>query len=266
MRAFVLLRVVAAGCFAVALQAQGQKPRTPVLVELFTSEGCSSCPPADTLLARLLHEQPFDGAQIIALGEHVDYWDGLGWHDRFSSAQFTARQTQYSARFHLDSIYTPQMVVDGAAQFVGNDQGQARRSIAEASRAVKLPLVISAVEIEGRKFSASVSAASAGAEGEVFAALVDPMDTTDVRNGENGGRRLNHVSVVRTLVRIGSTRDVAGKTLSFSITAPAASTPETMQLVVFAQSAELGRVIGIAVADTQDKQHNVEQSMLAHSR
>src|SRR5580765_5683547 len=114
-----------------------QTGRTPVLVELFTSEGCSSCPPADALLAKLDRDQPVNGTEIIVLGEHVDYWDNGGWHDRFSSHQYTDRQTQYSARLKFDDVYTPQMIVDGTDQFVGNDASHALRSIQRAAQSSK---------------------------------------------------------------------------------------------------------------------------------
>ena len=104
----------------------------PILVELFTSEGCSDCPPADTLLGQLIRTQPIGGAEIIGLGEHVDYWDRLGWKDRFSSAALTGRQQLYQARFRTESIYTPQMVVDGRAELVGSDTNAARRAIERA--------------------------------------------------------------------------------------------------------------------------------------
>src|SRR3954469_9992707 len=107
-------------------------PRTPVLVELFTSEGCSSCPPADKLLIELKEKQPIVNAQVIALGQHVDYWNHDGWTDRFSSAQFTARQEQYADRLN-DGPYTPQMVVDGTTSVVGNDPNGVNRVIARAA-------------------------------------------------------------------------------------------------------------------------------------
>ena len=109
-------------------------PATPVVVELFTSEGCSSCPPADALLQRLAAAGQ-DGVRVIALGEHVDYWDRLGWKDRFSSGELTARQRTYASRFNIDSIYTPQMVVDGRTEFVGSDASAARSAITKAAAA-----------------------------------------------------------------------------------------------------------------------------------
>jgi len=108
-------------------------PPAPILVELFTSEGCSDCPPADALLEKLIAGQPASGVAIIGLGQHVDYWDRLGWKDRFSSAALTERQQLYQARFRTESIYTPQMVVDGRVEFVGSDTNAARRAIERAS-------------------------------------------------------------------------------------------------------------------------------------
>ena len=123
-----VLTVVAMSSTAASAQASAPA-RVPVLVELFTSEGCSSCPPADKLLAVLHREQPVPGVDVIALEEHVDYWEKDGWHDRFSSSQYTDRQNQYIPRLKFNDVYTPQMVVDGSVQFVGNDPRKAFDSI-----------------------------------------------------------------------------------------------------------------------------------------
>lgn len=233
---------------ALTAQPAAKVSPTPVLVELFTSEGCSSCPPADALLLKLDRDQPVEGAEIIVLGEHVDYWDQLGWHDRFSSRQYTERQHQYGNRFNLQGVYTPQMVVDGAQEFVGNDANHARQAIFQAARSAKVPLALSSPVVEGTRISAAVSSAMAGPSlprGDLYAALVDPMATTDVRNGENGGRQLHHVGVVRSLQRIGNLQDLAASPLKFSFNAPSGATPGTERLVVFAQRSGQGAVLGV---------------------
>jgi hypothetical protein len=239
-----------AGIFLLAanLNAQTAKAsRTPVLVELFTSEGCSSCPPADALLAKLDSIQPVPAAEIIVLGEHVDYWDGQGWHDRFSSHQFTDRQNQYSFRLHFDSPYTPQMIVDGTDQFVGNDAAHALRAIQHAAETPKLPLKLSHPVVDGNRISATVSTTASPTQlhGDLYAALVDPTDTTDVLHGENGGHQLHHAGVVRTMQRIGSLKDLASPR-DFSLKAPAGSTPGSMRVVVFAQRQDQGAILGAA--------------------
>src|SRR5437660_2167157 len=131
MRRWSLLLVALA--LAWSAPARTSTPPTPILVELFTSEGCSSCPPADALLRTLVETQPVAGAQVIGLGQHVDYWDRQGWRDRFSSAASTDRQQRYAHAFNIDSIYTPQMVVDGREELVGSDGTRAHRTIVNAA-------------------------------------------------------------------------------------------------------------------------------------
>ncbi|MBI2683085.1 MAG: DUF1223 domain-containing protein [Acidobacteriales bacterium] len=190
-----------------AAESSSGGPRVPVIVELFTSEGCSSCPPADALLFEL-EKQPVANAEIIVLGEHVDYWNYIGWTDRFSSADFSERQSQYAGTFGLDSIYTPQMVVDGAAEFNGTSEGHARRAIAESARQPKAVLKLQAQPDTGaaNQFKVEVSATDipAGLKGQLrlFLAVTESGLESSVKRGENDGRVLRHTGVVRSLIAV----------------------------------------------------------------
>jgi len=182
-------------------------PRTPVLVELFTSEGCSSCPPADALLARLLEGTPVDGVDVVALGLHVDYWDRLGWKDPFSSPLFSQRQEAYGRIFGEDRIYTPQMVVDGAAEFVGSDSAAAAKAIRAASEKPHVPIGASA-DLRGDlvRIAADAPPVPPGTSEKiaVLVALVEDGLTSNVKRGENSGRTLTHAAVVRRIETIGA--------------------------------------------------------------
>jgi hypothetical protein len=233
------------------LPALGQQPmRTPVLVELFTSEGCSSCPPADALLAHLLKDQPVANADILVLGEHVDYWDSLGWRDRFSSHQFTDRQTEYALNQHLDGPYTPQMVVDGTDQFVGNNTARALHAIAMAAAKPKLALTLSPPTLDVGRLNLSVSSAPVTGlpKADVYAVLVETTASTEVKHGENGGRILQHVSVVRAMQKVGNLGQLANP-LSFSFAVPKDTAAENLRIVVFAQRSGQGAILG-AVSTT----------------
>ena len=129
--------------FAAIVMIAGAAPRVPVLVELFTSEGCSSCPPADALLAELAASQPVDGVEIVPMSLHVDYWDDLGWRDPFDSPAFSERQRAYASAFREESIYTPELVIDGDAHFAANRQ-RAIEAIARAAKATRAELKLGA--------------------------------------------------------------------------------------------------------------------------
>jgi hypothetical protein len=177
--------------------------RIPVLVELFTSEGCSSCPPADALLMDLDLRQPVAGVEVIALGEHVDYWNELGWRDRFSSSDYTRRHGRYASRFRLGSVYTPQMVINGRTEFVGNDSSRAAAAIGEAAHQRDTPPVI-AIAAAGNMVDVNIT--NAGPHPlDVLLAITESDLSTQVGRGENHGRLLRHTAVVRDLRKIGKT-------------------------------------------------------------
>ena len=189
-----------------ALEPPAAAPKTAILVELFTSEGCSSCPPADALLTRLLREQPVVDVEIVPLSLHVTYWDHQGWKDPFASKTFTSRQEAYSKIFGEGRLYTPQMVVDGRDEFNGSDEAAVRRVVAAAAARPHLPLRVDArARGAAVRLSIDLPAAPDGAEPiDVLVALTEDDLSSVVRRGENGGRTLTHVAVVRTLESLGS--------------------------------------------------------------
>ena len=206
LRILLLLTLAAVGVFAFmqsrpisASDQQADGQRAPVIVELFTAEGCSSCPPADALLRKLEAEQPVPNAEIIVLGEHVDYWNELGWKDRFSAAQFTDRQRSYVSDFALDSAYTPQMVVDGRAEMNGSDAKAASKAIAEAARKEKTEVSLQIKNNpDGLPFALyGVDEASGKRNAELVLAITETNLETQVKKGENEGRTLRHTGVVR---------------------------------------------------------------------
>lgn len=174
-----------------------QAAERPVLIELFTSQGCNSCPPADALLGELAREPG-----VLALAFHVDYWNGLGWSDPFSSKLATARQNDYAQRLGKHSIYTPQLVVDGADDAVGSDRANVTALIAAAQRRAAMgPSIETATDAAGRRLVRL--GAGPASRATVWLAGYDRSRVTPVGRGENGGRTLTEYQVVRSLVRLG---------------------------------------------------------------
>jgi hypothetical protein len=190
-----------AGIFAGQAAVVGD---VPVLAELFTSEGCSSCPPADAVLMQLDRLQPVAGAHIIVLSEHVDYWNSLGWRDPFSSSQFSRRQADY-ARILNTEVYTPQLVIDGHVQLNGSQGPDILAALARAAAKPKLPVQIVQATREGGDAVVHVTVpALPSGKSEVWVAIADESDQSSVSKGENSGRNLAHVAVVRSLRKLGS--------------------------------------------------------------
>jgi len=216
-----------------------EERRVPVLVELFTSEGCSSCPPADALLRQLDQAQPVAGARAIVLSEHVDYWNQLGWKDPYSSAEFSRRQGAY-ARLLGSEVFTPQVVIDGREQFVGSNGRDIQGSIARAAGKPKAEVRIVSARREGAEAVVTLSIpALAKGKAEVWVAAADERDSSSVSKGENSGRRLDHVAVVRTLVKVAAVSRSEG--LERSVRLPLGPSPS--RVVVFLKETG-GAVVG----------------------
>ena len=221
------MRILVLMAFAAAAMAGERKP---VVVELFTSEGCSSCPPADALLEAL-------DPTVIALSEHVDYWNYEGWTDPYSSPVFSQRQEGYVKRFRLGDGYTPEMVINGAVEAVGSDAAKVRDAIAKAASEETAPVSIS--DVSGGK----VEISGTGPKGaSVFVAIAEKSAVSHVLRGENGGRTLRHVAVVRSLTEAGR----VGKDGAFHLQYALDSTSNNKRLVVFIQDPAFGRIRGAA--------------------
>ena len=192
--------VSAALISSVALAPLAQAAERPVLVELFTSQGCSSCPPADAMLRELAAR-----SDVLALGFHVDYWDYLGWADPFASPRFTARQQAYAQRQGWQ-VYTPQLVIDGDTALVGSRRGAAEDCIDAARKAQRT--VPAQIVRDGASLRLTVVKAEASdAAGEVWLLSFDAERSTDIARGENAGRRIVYPNVVRSLRKLGDWRN-----------------------------------------------------------
>jgi hypothetical protein len=225
----MLFRILVAAALGAVIAQAAEPARAPVLVELFTSEGCSSCPPADRLLESL-------DAQVIVLSEHVDYWDRLGWRDPYSSHANTLRQESYARGFGTEGPYTPEMVIDGAAEFVGNDGRRAADEIARARNREKLGIRLTRT---GAGVRVEIDPASKSAD--VMLALADDSGTSQVAAGENKGRQLHHVAILRSLRKIGSLKHGAPFTQTVAIPTDGG------RVIVFVQDGTAGKIYGSAM-------------------
>jgi hypothetical protein len=229
-----------------------------VLVELFTSEGCSSCPPADDVLSDLMRRQPVAGVHVLALSEHVDYWDRLGWRDPYSSEQFSSRQTNYDDRvFHANQVYTPQLVVDGRYEQVGSDLKAVLRAITHAAQAPKATVAVTVARAGAKRdldLALNVNAPPALTlhdAVDVVVAVTEDNLTTSVARGENGGRILRHTGVVRALTTIAT---LTGRTWSGRASVPWQSAWKAgdVRVTAFLQERSSRHIVGAGVATLDD--------------
>jgi hypothetical protein len=230
----------------------------PVLVELFTSEGCSSCPPADALLRKLDEEQPIAGALAIVLSEHVDYWDHDGWKDAYSSSFFTARQEAYGRRFRLGSSYTPQVVIDGKEQMSGSDVGAVQGAIGNAGKRLTIPVRISSISLTNSKTNSkavrvrleigALPADHKERSAEVFVVIALNHADSHVSAGENKGRALSHVAVVESIKKVGVVEKGKDFDREVLVKINSRTDENNLRLIAFVQDTDAGAVLGSAVS------------------
>lgn len=242
---------------APAEPGDGAKPGAPAhaapgmaVVELFTSEGCSSCPAADRALAELHARTMSQGTPVYTLAFHVDYWNNLGWPDRFSKPEYTQRQYDHARALALGNVYTPQAIVNGAVEFVGNDRTRLDAEVAKALKATPAATVsfTQTPWSKGTPLNLAASVSNAPAGSELCAALCEDGLESVVKRGENSGRTLSHDGVVRAFVAapIGK----AGK-VSLTLAPPGDMNAARACVVLFVQDAGTMKILGAHAAPVQ---------------
>jgi hypothetical protein len=222
---------------AFAILPAAAQERT-IVAELFTSEGCSSCPPADALLAELATRP-----DVLALSFHVDYWDRLGWKDPFSSPAATERQQRYAGLLKLATVYTPQLIVDGKWQAVGSDRVEVERALARARHGqIEVPL---ALTTDHGRAQLKLGSAGGPVSGAVLLIGFDRRHVTAVARGENSGRTLAHANVVRGVEEVGQFSGGAS-----AIAAPIRWQCDRIAAIVQAPS---GEILGVAIGDVEPR-------------
>jgi len=233
------IAVLLVALLALALTAAAQNP---VVVELFTSEGCSSCPPADAILVDLSHQSLQNGSLLILMGEHVDYWNYIGWTDRFSAKQFSERQGDYARALH-GSVYTPQMVIDGRVQFVGNDASDVAHKL-KAAAADPKPAQVALSWDNNKELKVKVSYADL-AHANVLLAVTEDNLTTAVGAGENNGTTLRHAAVVRQLRNLGTVKSSQYDT-SINVPPQPGWNTANLKVAVLVQDPQSKKILGAA--------------------
>jgi hypothetical protein len=249
--ALILLLALRAG----AAQAPVH-PSVPILIELFTSEGCSSCPPADSWLEKVDASQPIPGAEAIVLSEHVDYWDHEGWKDPYSSSVLTERQSIYAREFGLSSPYTPQAIVNGQTELRLGDTQQTMKVFQKSAEASMIPLTISRVSVDGSspallRAHIEIAGHAENLAADVYGAVVLDHAESQVQRGENGGKHLTHVAVVQEMKKIGKLDKGRDVSLDFQTKLTSGVDPRNLRLVVFLQQSGQGKVLGAAMSRPQ---------------
>jgi hypothetical protein len=250
LRSCLPLALLGCACGATwAADGAATENRTPILMELFTSEGCSSCPPVDAWAARLDQYQPVAHGRIIVLSEHVDYWDHDGWKDPFSSAQLTERQNEYAHILGLSQVYTPQVIVDGAVEMHPWKTDEVKADLDKAALAPTVMVHVENTALQGDDLTGKIHVDGAGQKhgGDVFVAIALGKTQTDVLAGENNGKKLTNVAVVKQLVKLGKLEKGKDFDQDFRLKLWSGVDAGNLRVVAFVQESGPGKVIGAAV-------------------
>ena len=208
------------------------------VVELFTSEGCSDCPPADAVIAKIEKESADKPIYILAF--HVDYWNRLGWKDIFSTSEYSRRQNQYAEWLHLSSVYTPQVVVNGSKEFVGSEEGTLRNTIkSDLQSNAEAKVSLNDIKVEGNKATMQYKADGDLNNSTLLVAVVERSAVSKVERGENGGRTLAHVQIVRSFTNV-----PARPNGSTTVTLPPGFNVKDYELIAFVQNTSTGVITG----------------------
>jgi hypothetical protein len=233
----------------IAAQTPANAPaRSVAIVELFTSEGCSSCPPADALLRQINGKQSSDGQLIVGVSEHVTYWNNLGWKDPYSAEVFTNRQAIYASKLSPDGPYTPQMVLNGRDQFVGSNNAALQEALHNDLRRRHLDLSILSSAVQGDRLLVrfALKGAAQLKPLDIVAVLTDDADRSNVLRGENSGRDLQHVSVARDLIRVGTASGDTEQSVRILLPESFRTRGSGHHVVLFAQEQHQGAIVGAA--------------------
>lgn len=259
-RLLVYAALVLSGLWPGARSGNGQTPQAgvsavpsadlhPILVELFTSEGCSSCPPADEFVQKLDTLQPVAGAQLIVLSEHVDYWDHEGWKDPSSSHALTERQGEYVRALKLSTAYTPQIILDGASEMRISDAQQVETLFQQAVAAPKISVRIVTVSVDQGVLRTHIEtdANTDGRNADVYVAVALDHLGSQVLRGENGGRHLTHVAVVQQIAKIGKLQTGKNFAEDARLKLKAGTSLNDIRVVAFVQAPGPGKLLGAAL-------------------
>ena len=212
-----------------------------VVLELFTSEGCSSCPPADELLAKIQNESK--GKPVYALAYHVDYWDRLGWRDLYSNPQFSKRQMQYGNWLHLSSLYTPQIIINGKAAFVGSDESAIRKTMSGLLATNQSASLVLQVQQVGDRLDIKYEGLKAAKNSLLVIAILQKKAESKVERGENAGRTLSHVQIVRKLQTEPVNTSGSGTS---TVVLPKDLSGQNSEIVGFIQDTDNGEILAVA--------------------